>query len=318
MPHAVSTLSTCRAAERMCTRASTKAPSHADSVIMSKHILVTGASSGIGFALCKLLVRDHACHVYLGSRSSSKGEDCVKQILAEVPAASGRIELLLLDVTNDASVAAAAAGLLSKGVTLYAVVNNAGVGLAQPGAPSAPDSILDTNFYGVKRVSLAMLPLIDPGQGRIVNVSSGVASAYLKGQDAATKALFSQPPSWEALEAGVKAAVAANNVGMGNGYGLSKAALSAYTILQAKEYANLKVTSLSPGFVDTPMTTGFGAKLTPEQGCKSSIKCLFEPVTSGFYYGSDGLRSPLTMTRDPGMPEYQGEDDPAHAVYNRP
>ena len=39
-----------------------------------------------------------------------------------------------------------------------------------------------------------------------------------------------------------------------------------------------------------------------EQGCVSALKCLFEPVTSGYYYGSDGLRSPLTMTRDPGAP----------------
>ena len=50
------------------------------------------------------------------------------------------------------------------------------------------------------------------------------------------------------------------------------------------------------------MTKGFGARLSPEQGCVSAIKCLFEPVTSGYYYGSDGLRSPLTMTRDPGAP----------------
>ncbi len=101
-------------------------------------------------------------------------------------------------------------------------------------------------------------------------------------------------------------------------YGLSKAALSAFTVLQAKMYPNLTVTSLSPGFIDTPMTAGYGAKLTPEQGCISSIKCLFGSVTSGFYYGSDGLRSPLTMSRDPGMPEYQGEDDPQQVVYNKP
>ena len=43
-------------------------------------------------------------------------------------------------------------------------------------------------------------------------------------------------------------------------------------------------------------------RLSPEQGCVSALKCLFEPVTSGYYYGSDGLRSPLTMTRDPGAP----------------
>merc|ERR550537_1097501 len=104
---------------------------------------------------------------------------------------------------------------------------------------------------------------------------------------------------------------------MGGGYGMSKAALSALTLIHAKAYPNLKVVSLSPGFIDTPMTAGFGAKLTPEQGCQSSIKCLFEPVTSGFYYGSDGLRSPLTMGRDPGMPEYEGEDDPSQEKYNR-
>ena len=64
---------------------------------------------------------------------------------------------------------------------------------------------------------------------------------------------------------------------------------------------------------------GFGAKLSPEQGCVSSIKCLFAPVTSGWYYGSDGLRGPLTMTRDPGTPEYQGEPeaDIDAKVYNK-
>ena len=98
---------------------------------MSSHVLVTGASSGIGLALCKLLVRDHACHVHLGSRSAAKGEACVKEILAEVPSASGKIEMLQLDVTDQASVIAASSRLQAQGVTLYALVNNAGVGLAQ-------------------------------------------------------------------------------------------------------------------------------------------------------------------------------------------
>jgi carbonyl reductase 1 len=284
---------------------------------MPKHVLVTGASSGIGLALCRVLVRDHDCHVFLGSRDAVKGAACLHTILSEVPSAAGKIEVLSLDVTDSASIEAAAASIQSKGVSLYALVNNAGVGLAQPGAPSAPLDILNTNLYGVKRVTEAMVPLIDPVQGRIVNVSSGVASAYVKTQDAAAKALFSQPPSWEALDAGVLRAVAANNVGLGNGYGLSKAALSALTVIQSRLYPSLQVTSLSPGFVDTPMTAGFKAHLTPEQGCRSSIKCLFDAVTSGFYYGSDGLRSPLTMTRDPGMPEYQGEEEPLQETYNR-
>ena len=68
---------------------------------------------------------------------------------------------------------------------------------------------------------------------------------------------------------------------------------------------------LSPRFIDIPMTKGYGAKLTPQQCGLSSLKCLFgQTVKSGYYYGSDGLRSPLTVSWDMGTPEYQGEADP--------
>ena len=52
---------------------------------MSKHVLVTGASSGIGLALCKLLIRDHSCYVYLGSRNVPKGEAALKTIIGKCP-----------------------------------------------------------------------------------------------------------------------------------------------------------------------------------------------------------------------------------------
>jgi NAD(P)-dependent dehydrogenase (short-subunit alcohol dehydrogenase family) len=57
-----------------------------------------------------------------------------------------------IDVTDDASCKAAAASLKDKGVTLYALVNNAGMGLAQPGA-GGMEEILNTNYYGPKRVT---------------------------------------------------------------------------------------------------------------------------------------------------------------------
>ena len=48
----------------------------------------------------------------------------------------------------------------------------------------------------------------------------------------------------------------------------------------------------------------------------NTLKCLFEPVASGYFYGSDGLRSPLTVGRDPGTPEYEGEENPDPVKYS--
>jgi len=243
----------------------------------------------------------------------------VKKIIDEFPSAAGRIEVLQIDVSDDASCATAAAALKAKAVCLYAIVNNAGLGLAQNEAASADcGRILNTNYYGPKRVTEAMVELIHPTAGRIVNTSSGAASMWLKKQDVALKTTLSNPGiTFEELEKTIKAQVAAGNAGFGNGYGMSKAALNGLTLVHAKAYPHLKVVALSPGFIDTPMTKGFNAKLSPEQGCVSSLVCLFGEVTSGYYYGSDGVRSPFTMTRDPGMPEYQGEDNPAEEKYNK-
>lgn len=276
---------------------------------MSKQVLVTGGNSGIGLALCKLLIKDHDCYVYLGSRDASRGATAMKTIVEEVPEKADKIEVIQIDVGNDASCTSAAEALKARGIKLYALVNNAGIMSAES------EVIMNTNFLGPKRVTEALIDLID---SRIVNTSSGAASMWLRNQDDDTKKLYSNPDiTFEEVDASVNANVAAKNFRMGNGYGLSKAALCALTLIQAKAYPNLIVTSLSPGFIDTPMTKGFGAKLTPEQGCLSSIKCLFGDVKSGYYYGSDGLRSPLVCTRDPGTPEYQGEENPDPVKYNR-
>jgi len=140
--------------------------------------------------------------------------------------------MLQIDVADDASCASAAAALKAKGVVLYALVNNAGMGLAQEGAGGV-DAILNVNFYGPKRVTECMVDLIDPKEGRVINTSSGAASMYLKKQDAQLKTQFSDNSlTFDALEASVKQQVASGNIGFGNGYGLSKAALSALTIIQ--------------------------------------------------------------------------------------
>ena len=271
-----------------------------------KAIFVTGGNSGIGLALCRQLVVDHGCRVFMGSRSLERGAAGLKSITDAHPESAGSIEVVQIDVSDDDSVAAAAEVVKSKGVGLYAIVNNAGVGL------NASGEVLPTNFYGPKRVSEAFLELVSD---RIVNVSSGSASMWLRNQDGDTKKLFtSADTTWEELDAAVQRAKPSASMG---GYGLSKAGLTAYTIQQAKKHPNLLCTSLSPGFIQTKMTQGFGARLTPEEGTVSLMRCLFGEVTSGYYYGSDGLRSPLTVPRDPGTQEYQGEENPDASKYNK-
>ena len=83
---------------------------------MAKHILVTGGNSGIGLALCKLLIKDHGCYVYLGSRDLTRGANALKTILEEVPDKHNQIEVVQIDVGDDQSCATAAKTL---GVSTY-------------------------------------------------------------------------------------------------------------------------------------------------------------------------------------------------------
>ena len=147
---------------------------------MAKHILVTGANTGIGLALCKILAVERQCYVYLGSRSVERGRAGLKSIVDAHPEAAASIELLQIDVADAASCSAAAETLKAKGVVLSGLVNNAGVGLVT--APDALDMLLSTNFLGPRRVTEAFVELLDPACGRIVNVSSGSASMWLRNQ----------------------------------------------------------------------------------------------------------------------------------------
>ena len=62
-------------------------------------------------------------------------------------------------MSDDKSVADAAEQMKSKGITLYALVNNAGMGLKT--GTDNDDQLLATNFYGPKRVTEAFIGMID-------------------------------------------------------------------------------------------------------------------------------------------------------------
>jgi len=125
--------------------------------------LVTGASSGIGAATAKRLAAA-GYKVYGTSRRAA-------------PAGQFGYEMLALDVTSDASVQAAVATVLHREGRIDLLVNNAGFGVAPAGAEESSvaqaQAIFDTNFFGIARMTRAVLPQMRAqGGGRIINIGS--------------------------------------------------------------------------------------------------------------------------------------------------
>lgn len=230
-------------------------------------ILVTGASAGIGAALARQLLAEHGCRVFLGCRSVARGNEAVAAMALPSDAAA-RAHVLELDVTSDASVAAAAAAVraaLGEGGRLDALVNNAGVGLATLVDAASTAAMLDTNLRGPMRVSSAFLPLLKAAGGRVVNVGSGSGPTYVKalieaGGQAAAKALM-EPADAEAVLAHAAAHLggAASDKAY-KGYGLSKACLQSWSQVFAREHPGLICVTCSPGFINTKLTAGFGVR----------------------------------------------------------
>ena len=284
---------------------------------MRQNILVTGGNSGIGFALCTQLVEE-GHRVFLGSRNKERGEAAIATI------GHTNCSLLVIDVADPASVHDATQRMRSElgDETLYAIVNNAGVGLMHPDI--TPLDIVDVNLLGAKRVCEAFIPLLQKDGGRIANTSSGAASSYVAGAmmgnpmgvatAAQKKPLIDPDVTWEQIETIVNieqdSGFTRDASRQGPGwcaYGLSKAGLTAYAMLLARKYPNLIVSSCSPGFINTKMTAGWGAKLEPKDGTRSLKHCLFSELGgNGWYFGSDGVRSPLHVMRNPGEPAYDG------------
>ena len=138
---------------------------------MAKTILVTGASSGFGRLTAETLSKS-GHKVFAGVRSA---EGARKQIADELKAKN--IEILKVDVTDQASVDKAIVQLLEKsGNKLDVVVNNAGMasaGLSEGFTAEQARDLFEVNVFGVQRVMRATLPVLRAKRaGLVINVGS--------------------------------------------------------------------------------------------------------------------------------------------------
>ena len=216
-----------------------------------KTALITGANKGIGREIARQL--GHKGYtVWLGCREAARGEKAAAELRKEGVDA----HFLALDVTNDASVKAAAATYAKANNSLDALVNNAGVatgGYTPPTEASIDDmrSLYDVNVFGPVRVTQAFVPLLrKSGQGRIVMMSSSLGS-------------ISEQLDLTSGTYGVNLL----------GYNSSKSALNMIAVSFAKALAahGIKVNAANPGYVATDLNGHRGVR-TPEQGAAIAIR----------------------------------------------
>lgn len=209
----------------------------------TKIALVTGANKGIGYEIAAGLAR-LGLRVGVGARDAGRRDEAVAKLRADGHDVFG----VPLDVTDDASVAGAAALLEAQG-GLDVLVNNAAITGGMPQEPTNVSAaqvlaVVDTNVVGVIRVTNAMLPMLRRSTSpRIVNVSSTVGSLTLQTAQAAAVGPISAA------------------------YSPTKSYLNAVTIQYAKELAGtgILVNAGCPGYVATDLNGHRGTR-TPEQG----------------------------------------------------
>ncbi|KAJ1408574.1 Short-chain dehydrogenase/reductase SDR [Sesbania bispinosa] len=263
-----------------------------------RYAVVTGANKGIGYGICKKLA-SNGIVVVLTARNEERGLEAVEK-LKEI----GLSDLLVfhqLDVDDPASIATLADFIKTKFGKLDILVNNAGV----PGGKLLDgDALLrkrngaqidwnevgyetyelaskcvETNFYGVERVTEALVPLLKLSTSpRIVNISS--RAGLLKNiPNEWARTVFSDIENLtrEKIDEVLKEFQKDYKEGsleikgwpsFASAYTMSKAGLNAYTRKMAKKYPSFHINSVCPGFVKTDMNHNTG-NLSIEEGAET-------------------------------------------------
>ena len=209
--------------------------------------LITGANKGLGYETARQLIA--AGHtVYVGARDPERGRAAAERLGAR---------FVELDVTDDATVAAAAARIEADG-GLDVLVNNAGVeprtadnGIIGAAGQTADEmrDVFETNVFGVVRVTHAFLPLLQRSPAPvIVNVSSSLGSL----------GLVSSPDAPAYHYPGVA-------------YPASKTAVNMITVQFAKAFPDMRINAVEPGYTNTDLNGRTGTQ-TVEEGAAITVR----------------------------------------------
>lgn len=238
----------------------------------TKIALVTGATRGIGLETVRQLAAA-GVHTLLAGRDHAKAVDAALKLQAEgLP-----VEAIELDVTDTASLSAAADAVAKKHGKLDILINNAGIMVDTMGLKVSEQTLytwrktFDTNVFGLIATTQAFLPLLHKSEaGRIVNVSSLLGSLTLHSDPASQIYDFKVPA-----------------------YNVSKSAVNAWTVQLAYELrdSRIKINTIHPGYVKTDMNGGEGEIDVPA-GARTSVRlALIDDAgpNGGYFYQEQSL-----------------------------
>ena len=222
----------------------------------SRIALVTGATRGIGLETVRQLAAQ-GVHTLLAGRDLGRAEAAAAALKAEALP----VEAIALDVTDEASIAAAVQAVQSRHGHLDILVNNAGILRDDPSLKPSQQTLqawrdtFDTNLFGLVAVTNAFLPLLRASaSARIVNVSSLLGSISEHLNPASFIYDFKIPA-----------------------YNVSKTAVNAWTVQLAHELkdSRVKVNTIHPGYVRTDMNRNGdeqNGELEVADGARTSVR----------------------------------------------
>jgi NAD(P)-dependent dehydrogenase (short-subunit alcohol dehydrogenase family) len=223
--------------------------------------LITGANRGLGRETARRLLAD-GHDVWIGARDAARGHAAADELGAR---------FVELDVTDDASVASAAAHV-ERESGLDVLVNSAGIlGPRKDLADVTADDVrevFETNVFGIVRVTQAFMPLLEQSANPVVvNVSSGMGSL----------GVTTDPTRLESTLVSL-------------GYPASKAAVNMLTSQYAKAHPQMRINAVDPGYTDTDFNDHRGTKPV-ERGAEIIVRMaeVDRSGPTGLFVDEDGL-----------------------------
>jgi 3-oxoacyl-[acyl-carrier protein] reductase len=210
-----------------------------------RNVLVTGGSRGIGLAIARRLAAASYDVIAVARRESEE----LRAAIAEFGASSGGINFRAFDLSATDEIPAFVKSLRDEFGPLYGLVNNAGLGtegLLATMHNSQIEALVRLNVLSpIVLTKYVVRHMMADGEGRIVNISSIIASTGYNGLSV---------------------------------YGATKAAATGFTRSLAREVGKVGITvnAIAPGFITTELTQGLSDEQKKRIAGRSALKRLPE------------------------------------------